>query len=222
VPTIEKVSRVKAHIRYRLADGTIVPGATTVLGILAKPALVKWANNLGLQGIDSTKYVDKLATIGTLAHLMVENYLTGTEPDYTSYSPEEIGKAENSLLKFLDWEKQYDIKMIFNEKPLISELYGFGGTIDCYAEINGKKALLDFKTSKAIYDEHIIQLAAYKQLLIENGFEVDEVRVLRIGRTEEEGFEERRETNLTKHWELFKHLIEVYKLKNKINRKEAV
>lgn len=219
---VEKVSHIKAHQRYKLADGTIVPGATTVLGLLAKPQLIKWANNLGLQGIDSTKYVDKLATIGTLAHLMVENHLTGKEHIYPEYSKEDIDRAENAFIKFLDWEKQYQVKVIFNEKQLVSEEYRFGGTVDCYAEINGKMTLLDFKTSKAIYEEHIIQLAAYKQLLKENGYEVEEVRILRIGRTEEEGFEERKEVNLENHWKLFEHLIRVYELKKVINKREAV
>lgn len=35
------------------------------------------ANRLGLQGIDSTKYTDKAAKIGTLIHAMVESHITG-------------------------------------------------------------------------------------------------------------------------------------------------
>ena len=45
-----------AHTVYTDSLGTRVPGATTIIGILDKPALIKWANNLGLAGIDSTKY----------------------------------------------------------------------------------------------------------------------------------------------------------------------
>ena len=69
--------RAKAHTIYKLANGKRVPGVTTVLGIINKPALVKWANNLGLQGIDSTTYVDGTAKIGTLAHEMIQEYLGG-------------------------------------------------------------------------------------------------------------------------------------------------
>ena len=58
----------KAHIRYKLKDGTVVPGATTITGLLNKPFLITWANRLGLEGIDSTKYRDAAADIGTLAH----------------------------------------------------------------------------------------------------------------------------------------------------------
>ena len=63
---LKKASR--AHTRYYTTDGTLVPGSTTITGLLNKPALVKWANNLGLQGIDSSKYVDKAARVGTLIH----------------------------------------------------------------------------------------------------------------------------------------------------------
>ena len=214
----EKVSGVKAHTRYKNKKGEIVPGVTTVLGLLSKPQLVKWANNLGLQGIDSSKYVDKMASIGTLAHYMVECYLTKTSQDLTAYSPEEIDKAENALISFFEWERQYEIEPLGNEMRLLSEEFGYGGTVDFYCKINGKFNLVDFKTGKAIYNEHIIQLAAYRQLLVENGYPVQEVRILRIGRTEEEGFEERKETNLLNHWLLFSHLLEVHKLQKLIKR----
>ena len=68
--------------RYRLLDKSIVPGVTTILNVLSKPALVPWANKLGLQGIEVGKYVDALGEIGTLAHLMVENYLNTKMVDY--------------------------------------------------------------------------------------------------------------------------------------------
>ena len=45
--TEQVTKRSRAHITYKLADGTAVPGVTTVLSVLNKPALVKWANNLG-------------------------------------------------------------------------------------------------------------------------------------------------------------------------------
>lgn len=84
----------KAHTRYYLADGTLVPGATTITGLLNKPALVKWANNLGLQGIDSTKYVDKAAAVGTLIHALVEAHITGKKADLSDNTPLEIEMAE--------------------------------------------------------------------------------------------------------------------------------
>lgn len=217
-----KLSGTKSHTRYKAKDGKTVPGTTTILGVLAKPYLIQWANKMGLQGIDTTKYVDALARIGTLAHYLVECHIRGIEPDLSTYSQEEINLAENSFLSFLEWEKGKDIQYLDNEIQLVSEQYKYGGTIDCYAVINGKHNLIDFKTSRQIYSEHIIQLSAYKQLLEENGFPVDEVRILRIGRSEDDGFDEKVVKDVSNHWKLFLSLLDVYKYHKIINRKDAV
>lgn len=211
---LKKVS--KAHTVYKLADGTRVPGTTTILGILNKPALVSWANKLGLEGVDSSKYVDAAARIGTLAHYLVQCDLTGETPDTTEYGAMEIDKAENALLSYYEWKKTKNIKAIENELPLVSEKYRYGGTIDFYCDMDGTLWLIDFKTGKAIYPEMLIQLASYRHLLIENGYSVDKAKILRIGRDETEGFEEKTITDFTKHWELFKHCIEIYRLQKEI------
>src|SRR3990167_1945992 len=103
---IENVKGAKAHTRYVLPDGTQVPGVTTVLGVLNKPALIKWANNLGLVGVDSSKYVDALAEVGTIAHYLILCHLRNEKPVLEDYAPSQVDKAENSLLSFLEWEKQ--------------------------------------------------------------------------------------------------------------------
>jgi hypothetical protein len=119
--TINRLTSVRAHQRYKMEDGTIVPGVTTVVGILNKPALVPWANKLGLEGIDVSKYVDKTAVIGTCAHYLVQCHLAGEEPDLSDYSAQEISLAENALLKYWEWEKQFKITPILLETQLVSE-----------------------------------------------------------------------------------------------------
>ena len=112
--------KTKAHTRYYLADGTLVPGSTTVCGVLNKPALVRWANQLGLQGIDSTKYTDKAAKIGTLIHAMVESHITGNPiEDYDDYSQFDVEMATIGFNKYLEWEKNHKIEPIFNEKGFV-------------------------------------------------------------------------------------------------------
>lgn len=200
----------KAHIRYRTSDGTIVPGATTITGLANKPFLVTWANRLGLEGIDSTKYVDEAASIGTLAHAMVVANLENDEMDMSQYSPAQIDLAENALISFFEWKGRHELKPIFCEKPFVSDTMKYGGTVDCYCELDGKKVLLDFKTSKAVYDEHFAQVSAYAELLKEAGYPVDECRILRIGRDETEGFEERTVTDPSKYFACFKDLLNFY------------
>lgn len=209
--------RHRAHIIYRTKDGARVPGTTTITGLLDKPALVGWANNLGLQGISSHDYVDSMAGVGTLAHAMCVAMLTGdlTE-DLDEYAPIEVRLARNSAAKFQVWLDEHEFKPILIEQPLVSEEHRFGGTVDMYGMLDGMYALVDLKTGKAIYPEMVYQLAAYRQLLIEHGHTVDNVRIVRIGRDESEGFEERIFGNLDKAWRVFWHLRQIYDLRKEV------
>ena len=215
---------VRAHTTYKTADGTRVPSVTTILGILNKPALVKWANNLGLQGIDSSKFVDEKARIGTLAHAMIQAFISAEisgeqmELNLLDYTPNQQKQAGLSYLKFSKWWKENDIEPIVSEKYLISEDYRYGGTIDFFCKLNGEHTLVDFKTSKAIYSDHLYQLAAYETLLAENGYPVDQSVILRIGRDEAEGFEVKYTKDLAKQFTVFHHLREIYKLQNEIRK----
>lgn len=213
-------TKTKAHTRYRLKDNSIVPGVTTILGILAKPQLIVWANKMGLQGIDSTKYRDAMADIGTLAHKMITSDLKGEKCDTSEYSAQDIEKAENCLIKYWDWVKVHPINPILVEEPLISETYHFGGTIDCLAGYEDELWLIDFKTGKAIYEEMIFQLAAYSHLLQENGTKPTNVRILRVGRDETEGFEEKVMVNLDKQWQIFLSCLAIYTLQKEVRKGE--
>ena len=206
----------KAHVRYRTTDGRIVPGATTITGLLNKPFLITWANRLGLEGIDSSKYTDEAAAIGTLAHAMIEADLQGANIDWTIYSQQQRDLAENALISFYEWKGRHKIEPIFCEKQLVSDTMLFGGTVDCYCILDGVPTLLDFKTSKSIYDEMFCQLAAYAELLRENGYEVQQVRILRVGRDETEEFVERSVPDTSKYFKIFKNLLEIYYLKKSL------
>lgn len=221
----------KAHTRYKLESGAIVPGVTTVTGVglgWNTQVLIRWANKMGLSGIDTAKYVDDKAAIGTLAHAMVTDSLQGIETDTDDYSKNQIESAENSALSFFEWAAGKEIKPLLIETPLVSESYEFGGTPDIYAEVAGTRELIDLKTGSGIYDEMIIQVTAYKYLLIENGWPVDKVRILNIPRTEDEAFLEKlisREQQIVAG-KIFLNCLETYQLKKGIrvngNRRKNV
>ena len=212
--------KAKQHTVYKLANGKRVPGTTTITGVLNKPALVPWANKLGLQGIKVSEYVNDLADIGTLAHAMVIASLEGKEADTSDYSAKQISSAENSALSFFDWKKGKELEPIIMEKPLVSETYKFGGTADCFCKLDGVRTLIDFKTGKGIFPEMPTQVIAYMQLLKENGYEPEQGMILRIGRTEDEGFETRQVKNTVLNWKMFLHCLGVYETRKQI-KKEA-
>ncbi len=209
------VKRSKTHTRYYNKDGKLLPGVTTILGVLNKPALVPWANNLGLQGINVREYVDALALIGTIGHEMICCHNRGVNFVSNGYPDELIDKAENCYLSYLSWEKQHKVEPILCEAGLVSELHGYGGTVDMLAKVDGVDTIVDYKTGRAIYPEHIYQVAAYRQLLEENGHFVADVRILQIGRDETEGFSEKVVASTTREWMLFQHCLAIYELQKK-------
>lgn len=215
---MKKFKKVKAHIRYKNKHGKVVPGTTTIISNLAKPYLIKWANNLGLEGIDSDSVKEMAGDAGTLTHERITSDWLGQEVDFSEYSPAIIDLSDNAMLKFYEWQKDHPFKPILVEKPLVSEIYQYGGTIDGYGILDDLPNLVDIKTSKDIYLEHAIQLAAYVQLLEENGYPVSKCRILRFGRNPSEGFQEAiwRKEELMDHWRIFKHLLGIHKLKKKI------
>ena len=209
-------TRAKAHTRYTLADGTVVPSATTVIGVLGlnKQALIAWAARLASQGIDPMRYRDEAADAGSCAHEMVRAYWRGEEPDLSPYSQEQIQAARNSLQAFYKWVERKHIEPILVEQPMVSERHRFGGTPDVVAVVDGKLELLDWKTSAGLYIEHKIQVSAYYHMLKEHGYKVQRVRLIRIGREEGDSFEEHvvGKRDLAMLWKLFLHARAIYDL----------
>jgi hypothetical protein len=163
------MAKTKAHTAYRLQDGRRVKGVTTILNNLGwnKNVLMAWAKRTALAGEDPDAVLKEAGTIGTLAHYLCESHIKGEEPDMTDYSAEQIEKAENAFLGYLEWEKMTRPKYEAIELKMVSEKYEVGGTTDFVARINGALVLGDFKTSRGIYPEMTCQLAAYRKMYIE-------------------------------------------------------
>lgn len=204
--------RSKTHTVYKSSNGVRLPGVTTVLGVLNKPALVPWANKLGLQGIEVRGYVDVLAQIGAMAHEMVCCHLRNEPFDTTNLSADLIDCAETCFIKYLQWEEGHKVVPLLVEAPLTDDGLGFGGTVDFYGTIDGVLTLKDLKTAKAIWPEHLYQVAAYRKLLEANQFQVDAVGILQVGRNADEGFSDRVIANCDREWNIFSHALALYKL----------
>lgn len=205
-----------ADIKLKLKDGTIVPGATTVVGLLDKSFLVKWANKLGLQGIEYQKYVDESARKGKLIHSILESHNAKHPVDLSEYTEDEINYLALVFRQhYLKWEQQHQLEPIFCEGSLVSEKYKFGGIIDMYCKLDGLYTVVDYKTSSSISKEHILQVSSYVELLKENNYPVDQLLILNIKKTMNDDLEVKY-VNLeeaSSYWEIFKHLLSIYWLK---------
>ena len=221
--------KVKLHTRYKNEAGKVVPGVTTVINNLGwnKGALMGWARKVAMMGEDPDKIRDEAADIGTIAHMLVEVHLLEivkkisneeareiAEFDPDQWAPADMDKAENGFLAYLEWEDQHKVEPLSTETRLVSEKYQYGGTLDLVARVDDELSLIDFKTSKGIWPEHKIQVAAYVHLYKENyGWEL-KPHILQLNKeTGEFHYLPPSELSMGKSWKLFKMLREIHDMK---------
>jgi len=209
----------KKRQRYFSRDGTELLGVTTIISDVYNVEPLKWwANKQGKLGVDLRELLDEKANIGTLTHEMILHDFKEREEPEGDYTDEQKCRAVDCYHKFLDWRDKYEsIKPISIETPLVSEVFRYGGTPDFYGEIDGKKTLIDFKTSSATYDSHIIQLGAYYMLLKEHEQHIDRAGIVNLpieGKKAKETFISK--AKLETGFKIFKHCLNIYRLKRKL------
>jgi hypothetical protein len=154
---------------YVLTDGTPVPSVTQIIGRFKESGgLIHWAWTEGAAGRDYRSTREAAASSGTIAHAMVDASIRGQK--FTA--PEDIDedvlkRAATAFANYLLWARQSRLEVVETEQRLVSEQHRFGGTLDAML-ISGKLSLGDWKTSDAVYQDYLIQLAAYGILWGEN------------------------------------------------------
>ncbi len=193
---------------YFLKDGTKVPGTTTICSAYKDSGgLLYWAWQQGLAGVDYRETRDKAGDIGTAVHAAVEAHVANLP-----LPPLPTEEAERAFRAFLRWQAQNNIEILEQEVQLVSEEYKYGGTLDAVGALDGKHILLDWKSSKGIYKNYLLQLAGYKQLWNENrpGREItDRMWLVRFSKSD--GVcEPYLFDDLTEAWEQFKDARRMY------------
>lgn len=148
---------------YKDKNGTRLQGATTIIGnnvAWGKGGLMWWANDQGLKGRTMREAKTDATEPGTIAHMLIDDYLNGRETDLTLYDQKHIDAAMGSFRSCKTWAGTNGFKPIATEINLVSEVHGFGGGLDIVAEVNGGLCLGDFKTGR-VYASALLQLAAY-------------------------------------------------------------
>jgi hypothetical protein len=205
---------------YKNKDGKRLPSVTTILGRFKESGgLLYWAWNLGRDGISMDSVKEKACTAGTIAHQWIEDELHGKELTAYRDVPEDTYKqAENAFEQFKVWRKGFNLEVTHTEVSLVSEKYQFGGTLDG-AALDGRRVVLDWKTSGAVYSDYLVQCAAYAILWEENyGEVIDEAHILRISKDNAD-FEHRRFVGLDKAKELFKLYTQAYPLCKEVDKR---
>lgn len=198
---------------YFLRDGSRVPSVTTILGRFKEcGGLMHWAYECGRSGKDYRQERDTAADAGTMAHAAVESWVHGQS--FTFEGPEEITvKAKKAFDAFLEWADQTQLKVMETEVRMISETHRYGGTADGFT-IRGRRAVLDWKSSNAIYPEYLVQVRAYGELWTERCPEdpiVGGYHLVRFDKTYGD-FHHHYWAELETAWTAFTHLRSLYEL----------
>jgi hypothetical protein len=126
------------------------PSVSDLISILDKPALLKWANKIGLEGIHIDDYQKQSKSDGISHHNQIENFV--------KYN-----------IDFEDEKLAYRWKHFVKDKEIISiehniESDYFIGRLDCILKYKDSIYICDFKSTKydKIFFEQKLQLVAYK------------------------------------------------------------
>lgn len=115
------------------------------------------------------KTAQEAAEYGIRVHELIEMWITygalTFEQDGTWWKvdlDEEAEPVRNAMRAFLDWWESEGLVPVATEQWLVDIEMGFGGTLDCVCrDKNGLLVMTDWKTSKAIRDKYLLQVAAY-------------------------------------------------------------
>lgn len=173
--------------KYVVADGTKVPGVTTITGRFKESGgLIHWAWQLGVDGKDYRQVRDDAASAGHVAHAMIDASIHGQPlPEPPKDCPAAmLDAARVGFGAFETWRRRVPFELFATEVPLISEVHRFGGTLDALGRVENTLALLDWKSSNGVYPEYLAQIGAYV-ILAEERLEygaIQEVHLLRVGK----------------------------------------
>jgi len=215
----------KAHQRYRSKKGFIVPGVTTIISQLDKPALVPWAWKLGMEGIDYRKVTQQAADIGTITHKLIECFLLGQNPGPLDEFPlRSVQQAQVAFHNFEEWWTQQGFETVGAEIQLVNEKYLYGGTIDNVARRKADNryiVLNDVKTSKAIYPEMIVQLAAYWRMWdsVHPDQKISAANIIQLNKETGAIAFHPILGDLDTEWQIFQHLRDLYELRGRTDKK---
>jgi hypothetical protein len=203
---------------YLNKAGQPVPGTTDIIGRYEdKWAIMRWHNQQGLAGIDTATTRNTALDIGSVVHELIERDMLGaSDREIETLMFERLAarmhieQATASFRAYRDWKSQCRVRMLHQERSLVSEKYQYGGTIDLICVINNGIGLIDWKSSNGLkgpYEGQKVQLAAYSNLWNELNpmQELDDCHLLILSK-DGAGFKHysRTKNELAREWEVFK------------------
>lgn len=182
VPKVSTIKRGDSRFYVEPETGAKVPGVTSVVSMLPKPFLTRWAaksvaewtaENLGpvvgLMLKDPSGAVDLMkgapwrdtrqaADTGTEVHDLFERLSKG----------EAIGRVHPDIKPYVDhfeaFLQEFSPEYVLMEETVWSDAHAYAGSFDALVRIEGELVWVDYKTTRSgVHEEVALQLAAYSR-----------------------------------------------------------
>jgi hypothetical protein len=166
----------------------LIPSVTNILAIKAKEGLNIWRIEQAILAAltlpriegesedsfaqrvakDAQEQSEKAAELGTQVHAEIEAF--HKTKIYDSQSP-----FAPYIKEYVQWAQKNIKTIVAVEKVLVNANAGYAGRCDCIAVIDGITTIIDWKTQRVkngktvFYKDWAMQLAAYRQCLLEDG-----------------------------------------------------
>lgn len=128
--------------KYFTPEGNTYPSVTTVLGIQDKSGLQAWKDRVGEE--EANRISRQAATRGTAVHKLAEDYINN-DPNWNKDQMPVNLNTFNSIRPIIDKSIS---NVYFQEAFLYSDYLKTAGQVDLIAYFNGKRSIIDFKTSR--------------------------------------------------------------------------
>ena len=183
-------------------DGSALPAVTKILDRFKESgALIGWAWKVGRAGQTMRDYRDPAQAAGKIAHALIHAEGLGRHPvvpdavqlgvTADQYAAA-LAQAQVGLDGFTTWASAVGFTVVASEVDMVSELHRYGARLDAVARLRAggpepELLVCDWKLASGVYLDHLLQLAAERQLAIENGHAVQPDGVLLLTIDKETG-----------------------------------
>jgi len=223
------------HLHQLLVDGEWknLTGCTTVLGILAKPALIQWSANMAVAFLETVyktdgKISDVLFKEAKTAHRRKKEEAGAKGTDIHSEAEKVVAMAIQNdgviqldikseipqIQHFIDWAVKNKVKFLEVEKCMYSKKLFVGGICDILCEIDNQLWMADIKTGSGIYYDAFWQMGGYEIMMNEMGYP-DIVGHIVLNLKKDGTFDEKRSVSTEDAKKGFMSCLEIYRLQEK-------
>jgi CRISPR/Cas system-associated exonuclease Cas4 (RecB family) len=172
IPEVESRRITIDGERFYEVNGRLYPSVTTILSVVAKPALVKWAKKTAIDfvraAVGDAPFVTKEELDAILDRALGEpERIKNAAADRGTALHEGIAdRAKEGIGQESEILRRLGLAVIATEVTVHSEL-GFAGTADVIAvDHHGRLVVVDWK-SGGVWPEHAMQVAAYRLAVAE-------------------------------------------------------